>query len=186
MSRDNPPVIAAGRGKMQDLVDNLGKVAEGGAEALARVNRLLSDGNIDVLSGSLADVKSVTGELKSHRQVFARIDSAFGKIDGAAGDLRATLASARGALGGKDSGALADISKTAAELHGAAVEIRLLVKQLDGPVSELSANTLPEATAALVSVQRAAARLDSLAGAIESNPSALLKSRPAKEVELPK
>jgi len=186
VSRDKPPVILARRGKMQDFVDSLSKAADGGAEALARVNILLSDGNLASISEALTDVKSVTGELRSHRDMFTQLDSAIAKIDSASGDLQATMASTRGALGGKDKGALADISKAAAELHGAAGDIRVLVKQLDGPVSEFSNNSLPEATLALVSVQRAAARLDSLAGAIESNPSALLKSRPAREMELPK
>jgi len=184
-SHDRPPVIVAQRGKMEDLVNNLGKVADGGAEALARINRLLSDSNINTMSRAIVDVQGVTGELNSRRDMFGRMDSAFGKIDGAAGELQATIASAHGALGSKDKGALADMSKAAAELHGAATDMRVLIKQLNGPVSELSNTTLPEATEALGSVSRAAARFDSLADQIQQNPGAVLNSKPAKEVELP-
>jgi phospholipid/cholesterol/gamma-HCH transport system substrate-binding protein len=183
-SRDRRPVIPAARGRMEDMLDNVGKVADGGAEALERVNRLLSDANIATMSTALADVQSVTGELSANRAMFARMNSAFGKVDRAAGDLQLTLASARRSLG-SDSGAFAELSRTATELHGAATDMRGLIAELHGPVSELSSSTLPEATAALVAIQRAADRLDSVASAIEENPGAVLTSAPAKEVEIP-
>jgi phospholipid/cholesterol/gamma-HCH transport system substrate-binding protein len=178
VSREHPPVIIAERGKMEDLVNDLSKAANGGAEALARVNRLLSDANIASISSALGDVASVTAELKSHKAMFAKMDSALTKVDVAAGDFQATIASARSALGNKDRGALAEMVKASAEMN-------LLMAKLNGSASELSSNTIPEMTAALVSVQQASQRLDSLMFEIEKNPGLLLSSKPDREVEIP-
>ncbi len=184
-SGEDRPVIKAQRGQMEDMVNELSKAASNGAEALARVNRLLSDANIGSVSSALGDVAAVTAELKAHRAIFAKMDSAFTKIDSAAGDLQATLASARSTLGGKDKGALAELAKASAELRGAATDMRQLVAKLDSPVSELSNSTVPQMTAALVSVQQASERLDGLIFEIGQDPSSLLTSRRAKEVEIP-
>jgi hypothetical protein len=118
--------------------------------------------------------------------MFAHMDHALANLDRASGDLQLTMAAAKGTLGDKDKGALANVAQAAAELHGAAADMRVLMKGLNGPVSELSNSTLPQATEALDSVQRAAARFDSLADQLQQNPGAVLNSKPAKEVELPR
>lgn len=186
ISRERPPVIMARRGRMEDLVKDLSKVTSGGAEAVARINRMLSDGNLLSISRSLDDVQAVTSEFRTRRSaMFASMDSALGKLDNAATDLQATLASARGSLTSKDKGALDQLASASTELRGAATDLHRLIIKMDGPVSELSTSTIPGVTAALGSVQQAADRLDSVAYEIGNNPHAVLTNRGGKEVDIP-
>jgi phospholipid/cholesterol/gamma-HCH transport system substrate-binding protein len=184
-SHDHPPIIMAKRGRMEDLMNDASKMTANGAEALGRVNKLLSDANIATLSASLSDVQATTAELKARRSMFARMDHALGTLDRSASELELTLASARGALGGKDKGALGDIAAASSELRGASTDLHAIVSKADGPVSELSTTALPQMTATMNSVQKAADRLDSLSFQIEQNPRSLLTGRGGKEVKVP-
>jgi phospholipid/cholesterol/gamma-HCH transport system substrate-binding protein len=183
-SRERPPVIPSRRGRLDEVVNDLGKLTANGAEALERVNRVLSDANIRGMSGTLDNVNQVTAEFNARKSMFANMDSTIRKLDGAAGQLQSLLASTRGALGNKDSGALAELSGASSELRGAATNMRMLVARLDGPVSEVSTTTVPELNATMNSIQQAAKRLDDLTLEIQRDPRALISSRSAKEVEI--
>jgi phospholipid/cholesterol/gamma-HCH transport system substrate-binding protein len=113
------------------------------------------------------------------------MQQAMARLDRSSAELELTLASARGALGNSDKGALGNITAASAELRGAVTDLHALVTNANSPVSELSTSTVPQMTAAMNSVQKAADRLDSLAFHIEQNPRALLTSRGGKEVEIP-
>jgi len=185
VSKLHPPIIASRRSGMEDLMNDATRLTANGADALGRVNRLLSDGNIGTLSGTLSDVQATTAELKARKSMFASMQHAMANLDRASAELQQTLVAARGTLGTKDKGVLADLTVTTGELRRTAVDMHALVNKSDGPVTELSNSTIPEMTAALDSVQKAADRLDSLAFKIEQNPKSLLTSGGAKEVEIP-
>jgi len=186
VSRQRPPVIPARRGRLDDLVNDISSVAASGAEAIGRINKVLSDGNINNISSSIADVQVMTAELRTRKTMFANLDSAFGKLDRAAGDLQATMASARGAMGGKQGGVLSDIALASGDLRTAIANLNGILGKVDGSVTELSNTTVPRATFALESIQKAADQLDSLTFRIEQNPGILLSSRPDREVEIAK
>ena len=185
VSRDHPPIIRSRRNGMEDLVNDASKLTKNGAEALDRVNKVLSDANIATLSASLSDVQATTAELRARKMMFARMDHALANLDRASSELQLTLLATRSTLGSKDNGALADIAATTRELRMTAVDLHGLVGKAGGPVNELSTSTVPQMTAAMNSVQKAADRLDSLAFQIEQNPRRLLTSHGGKEVEIP-
>ena len=185
-SRQKPPVIVARRGRLDDLVNDISSVAASGAEAIGRINRLLSDGNITNVSTSIADVQSLTGELKSRRQMFATMDSALAKLDRAAGDLERTMASAHGAFSDKNDGVFAQVAASSRDLRTAVSNLNAILGKVDGSMDELSTTTVPRATFAMESIQQAADRLDSLVFKIEQNPGLLITSRGDREVEIPK
>jgi phospholipid/cholesterol/gamma-HCH transport system substrate-binding protein len=185
VSKQHPPIIASRRSGMEDLMNDATRLTANGAEALGQVNRLLSNGNIDTLSGTLSDVQATTAELKARKSMFASMQHAMANLDRASAELQLTLVAARGTLGTKDKGMLADLAVTTGELRRTAVDMHALVDKSDGPVTELSNSTIPEMTAALDSFQKAADRLDSLAFQIQQNPKSLLTSSGAKEVEIP-
>ena len=178
-SRDDRPVIAAQRARMEGFVEDASSLMQGGADAIARINRLLSDSNIQTLSGALGDVGAVTAELRARRTMFARLDSTFGKLDQAAGELQRTAASARVLLGGEGRGALGEIGSAAAEM-------RLAVADARRSMVQLSATTLPELNAALGSIQETATTLDSLAGDVRQDPRGALTRPVGREVEIPR
>jgi phospholipid/cholesterol/gamma-HCH transport system substrate-binding protein len=180
------PVIIAGRGRMEDFLEDLGKLTSNGREALDRINRVLSDENMGAVSSTLASVNATTSELNKRKTMFARMDSAFAKIDRASTDLQATMASARGAVGGKSSGVLGQVTLAAGELRSTVANLNALIVEANGPIGQISSSAVPQMVATLKSIQNAADRLDSLAYRIEHNPGAMLKEMPAKEVEIPR
>jgi phospholipid/cholesterol/gamma-HCH transport system substrate-binding protein len=184
VSNDDPPVILAGRSRLENFVQDASSLMSDGAQALARINRLLSDQNLMTMSAALGDVGAVTAELRARRTMFARLDSTFAKFDRAAGDLELAVRSARLALGGEGSGALGEMGAAAAEMRGAVSDIRTLVTRVDGSVGQLSATTLPEMNAAMGSIQEAAGALDQLATDIRRDPRGALTRPAAREVEI--
>ena len=185
-SRDDPPVIAARRARLEGFVQDAASLMEGGAEAIARVNRLLSDQNINTVSTALGDVGAVTAELRARRAMFTRLDSTFAKLDRAAGELQLAAASARTMLGGEGRGALSDIGSAATELRSAVADARGLITRADRSVVQLSATTLPEMNAALGSIQEAASSLDNLASDIRQDPRGALTRPVGRELEVPR
>lgn len=185
VSRERPPVIQASRSRLDSLVNDITELSRGGAEALGRVNRLLSDQNIATLSRSLDDVGAITGEFRARKAMFANIDSTFAKLDRAATELQLTAASVRGTLGGKGRGTLGDVAGAAAELRAAAADTRKLIARIDGPVTEFSTTTVPSINAAMNSIQEAADAMDRLASDIQQDPQGLLTRPEGKEVEIP-
>jgi phospholipid/cholesterol/gamma-HCH transport system substrate-binding protein len=184
-SRKKRPVIVARAGRMDDLVKDASRIAEGGADALEQVNKLLSDANIATLAASISDVQATTAELRARKTMFASMDRALGKLDRSATDLQYLLASTRGAFGNKDAGALGDIAAASAELRSSITDLHGVISKTDGSVAELANTTVPQMNAALASVQKAADQMDTLAFKLGQSPRSILTSAGTKEVEIP-
>jgi phospholipid/cholesterol/gamma-HCH transport system substrate-binding protein len=184
-SRDRPPVIPARQGRLAAAMENATQLFADGAEAIGRVNRLLSDGNIANISRTFDDVAAVSGELRSRRQMFANIESTFARLDRAAAEMQATAASIRGGIGGRD-GVLARINASAAELQRTVAETRTLIGRVNGSVDDVSNSTIPELNASLVAVQRAADSLGALTADIRRDPRGTLGRGSGREVEIPR
>ena len=185
VSKLHPPLIASRRSGMEDLMNDATRLTANGAEALGQVNKLLSDGNIGTLSGTLSDVEATTAELKARKSMFASMQHAMANLDRASAELQLTLVAARGTLGSKDKGVLADLAVTTHELRSSAIGVHALVDKTGDPVAELSNTTIPQMTATLNSVQKTADRLNALTFGIQQNPKALLTSNGGREVEIP-
>ena len=181
---NDPPVIMAKRGRMEDFVEDLSKLATGGTETVQRINRVLSDANIANVSEALRDVRELAGALKGRKAMFARLDSALTKLDGAATDLQATMAAARQSLG--EDGAFSDIDDAAGDLRLAVANFNSALGRVDGLVTDLSTTTVPRVTFAAGAVQQAADRLDNLAFRIEQNPGMLLDNQPDRQMKIPR
>jgi phospholipid/cholesterol/gamma-HCH transport system substrate-binding protein len=184
-SRDDPPVIPAAPSRLAAVLDNASQLFEDGAQALTRVNRLLSDGNIANISRTFDDVAAVSGELRARRQMFANIESTFARLDRAAAELQATAATVRGGLGGRG-GVLAQITTSVAELNRAVADTRTLIGRVNGSVDDVSGTTIPELNASLAAVQRAADSLGELTADIRRDPRGTLARPTGREVEIPR
>lgn len=175
-SRERPPVIRAESARFDAIVEDVGKLTRDGAEALARVNRLLSDSNIATVSRAIDNVGAVTDEVKQHRLMFA-------KLDRASAELESVAALARRSLGGQN-GTLAQVNQSAAELRQTLAGARVLVQRIDGSVSGISSTTVPELNATLDSIQQASASLNELVSEIRKDPRATLLRSKGKEVKI--
>jgi phospholipid/cholesterol/gamma-HCH transport system substrate-binding protein len=184
VSRERPPVIAARRSKMEDLVADLPQITRNAATALAQVNKLLSDQNVGKISQSLDDVTVFTAQLRNRKQTFEALDTTFSRLQSAASELQKTTAAARIAIGDKDHGALAELTGTLVNFRAALDNAQRLIGRMDGPTQELATTTVPNLNAALVSVQNAADSLDRLTDDIRQDPKATLLRPAGKEVEI--
>src|SRR3546814_1764621 len=81
-------------------MDGGGALLADASQALERVNRTLSDENIENASAAIADVRATTAELRSSRGMFSKAVQAFARLDRAAPDIEAAAASARTAIAG--------------------------------------------------------------------------------------
>lgn len=176
ISREHPPVIRAERARLDAIAQDVSRLTRDGAEALARVNRLLSDKNIATFGRTIDNVGSVTDEVSEHRTMFARLDRAANELEQAA-------ALARRSLGGQD-GTLVQINQSANELRHVLAGVRSLVQRIDGSVSDVSATTLPELNATLASIQEASASLNELSSDIRRDPRGSLLRSKGQEVKI--
>lgn len=97
------PVIPEGVPQFARVTDRLEELGAAGQEALSRFNTLLSAQNQKDLSGTLANLNAVTGELKQAmpelRDAMASTRQAAAQIDGLGGDARVALKTANEHLG---------------------------------------------------------------------------------------
>ena len=183
-SRVRRPEIQAGRGRMEGIVQDAASLMRDGALALARVNTILSEGNIRTLSQAMGDIGAITSEMRANRAMFANINSTFERLDRAAPDLQATAAATRRTMGGGAQGTLGQISVAATELRRAIGDMRLLITRVDGSANQISTTTLPELTAALGSIREAADALNGLTSDIRQDARQTLTRPSGREVEI--
>src|SRR3546814_5064884 len=98
-------------------MDGGGALLADASQALERVNRTLSDENIENVSAAIADVRATTAELRSSRGMFSKAEQAFARLDRAAADIEAAAASARTAIDGDGRKTFADVSAAARDLR---------------------------------------------------------------------
>jgi phospholipid/cholesterol/gamma-HCH transport system substrate-binding protein len=179
------PVIESKPNALSSLLQGGGQVVETAAEALRRVNRLLSDRNIDAIGQSVQDLRATTHELAANRAMFAHAASTLAKLDRSADDIQAAAASARSLLDGDGHAAMADISETARELKAAASEARATIANVNRQSGTIGTTTLPAITETMQSLQAAADSLDSLVREIRRSPRRAIGKDSGKELELP-
>src|SRR3546814_11647831 len=112
-------------------MDGGGALLADASQALERVNRTLSDENIENVSAAIADVRATTAELRSSRGMFSKAEQAFARLDRAAADIEAAAASARTAIDGDGRKTFADVSAAARDLRGGIAEARVVIHRLD-------------------------------------------------------
>ncbi|MFN3583047.1 MlaD family protein [Phenylobacterium sp.] len=179
------PVVRSQRSTLSDLLEGGGTVLTRTIEALDRMNRVLSDQNIQTFSAALSDAQAVTAELRERKAIVADAQRALQRIDEATAEITLLTRSTRQVVEGDGSRAVKNIADAAEEARAAAADVRVMVSRLQGPTTEFATNGLPQATAALVQLQNAAESLDRLVNEIQANPSWALGKPKAEEVKVP-
>lgn len=182
--RGEVPVIHTKAGVLSSLLEGSGTILADTAQALDRVNRLLSDQNLKNITGTISDVHAITAEAKNNRQLFADADKALNNIDAAAVSIKQLSDNSNQLVTGDGRRSLHDIADAAGEIKQTAQDARALVKRLEGPTTDFANTGLPELTQAVASLQQAADSLNRLAAEAEQSPQALVSKPPAKEVQV--
>jgi phospholipid/cholesterol/gamma-HCH transport system substrate-binding protein len=178
------PIIHGQPGAFSALLAGGGTVLTSAEEALTRINRILSDQNIQNFSSTLGDVKSVADEARKERQLFADADKSLKDIDSAADSIKQLSDNANGLVGGDGKRAIHDAADAAEQIKGAATDMRSLIAKLQGPTADFANTGLPQLTSAVASLREAAESLNRLSNELEQSPQGVLSKGPAKEVQV--
>lgn len=178
------PVIKSQRSALSDLLQGGGTVLTRTIEALDRINRVLSDENVQTFGAALSDIQAVTAEARERRAIIADAQKALQSFDLAANNIAELSASTKGIVDTDGRRALAELSDAATELKAATKDARAMIGRLDAPTADFANTGLPQLTRAIVTLQSAAESLDRLVGEVEQNPQGVVGKAPAKEVEV--
>jgi phospholipid/cholesterol/gamma-HCH transport system substrate-binding protein len=184
VSRGQVPVIHTKPGVLSSLLQGSGTILQSAADALDRVNRVLSDQNLKDISGTISDVHALTTEARNKKQIFADADQAVLKINEAAQSIKTLSDNGNQLLGGDGKRTLHELADAAAQIKEATGDAKGLVKKLDGPTTDFATTGLPQLTQAINSLQQAADSLNRLAAEAEQSPQALVTKPPAQEVQV--
>lgn len=182
--RGQVPVIRSQKSTLSDLLEGGGTVLQRSIEALDRVNRILSDQNIQQVTGMLSDVHAVTTELKNRKQIVADADKALLDLDGALQRANSLAEHADSMLQGDGRRALANLADATQSLKETSEKAKELLGKLEGPTTDFATNGLPQLSATIGSLQTATESLNRVLDEAERSPGALISKPPAKEIEV--
>lgn len=178
------PLLRSQRSALSDLLAGGGTVLSRTIEALDRVNRVLSDQNIKTFSATLSDVQSISAELRQRKAIIADAQKLVEDLDTATQHADAILVSSRELIDGDGKRSLKNIAEAAEEAKGAAHDLRGVIDTLQAPTADFAANGLPQITAAVVELQRAAESLERLVNEIQKSPTGALTKPAAEDVKV--
>ena len=178
------PVIRSQQSTLSDLLEGGGTVLQRSIEALDRVNRVLSDANIQQVTGMLGDLHTVTSELKNRKQIIADADKALLSVDATLQRTNKLVDSANKLVDGDGKRALANLADAAGSLKETSAKAQALIGKLEGPTTEFATNGLPQLSSAIGSLQTATESLNRVLDEAERSPGALISKPPAKEIEV--
>jgi phospholipid/cholesterol/gamma-HCH transport system substrate-binding protein len=161
-----------------------GEVVARAVETLNRINRVLSDDNIQKVSGIISDVQAVTAELRARKGIIADADKAINDADAMTLSVKALAANANGMLNDDGKKTFAKIDAMSDQIQGLATDLRGMVARLQGPIGNFAETGLPRLTSTLATLQSTTRDLDRLINEVEANPRGFITKDPPKPVEV--
>jgi phospholipid/cholesterol/gamma-HCH transport system substrate-binding protein len=178
------PIMKSRSSALSNLLEGSGTVLTAAVEALNRVNRVLSDDNINSLHATLGNVEAVTAEMRKQKQILADADQTLKSIDQTSQSIRQLSDSTTVLVNGDGRKTLHELAEAATQVKMAATETREIVVNLKGPATTFATTGLPQLTSAMTSLRQTTESLDRLVGEIEQNPQAFFSKAPTKEVQV--
>jgi phospholipid/cholesterol/gamma-HCH transport system substrate-binding protein len=185
IGRECIPVMQSQRSAISDLLAGGGTVLTRTIEALDRVNRVLSDQNIKTFSAALSDAQAVTAELRERKALIADAQSALQRIDEASGELTGLIKSTRQVVEGDGRRGIKNLADAAEEARATAKDARAMISRLQAPTADFATNGLPQITAAVIQLQRAAESLEQLVNEVQASPTGALGKARSEDVKVP-
>lgn len=181
---DQVPVIRSQPSMLSDLLEGGGAALTRADEALDRVNRLLSDQNIEDLSAAISDVHAATSELRERKAIIADADKTLKDIDGAAQQLSKLGGDADQIVNGDGKRAIHDAADAVAQTKEAATKANAMLGKLEGPTADFASTGLPQINATMLELQNAAQSLDRLLNELQTNPRSALGKSAGEDVKV--
>jgi phospholipid/cholesterol/gamma-HCH transport system substrate-binding protein len=176
------PVIPSEQSQFDVLVSNLPDLVAKAAEALERVNAVMSDKNIEAVTKSLENAQRASAELPATvgeaRVMFRDLRDAANEMD--------TTMKALGELGGEDIKAAASRLREVADTIAVSAErIDRLIAENEGNVDRFADQGLAEFEQLLREARTAVRSIDTLSRSLERDPSRIIYRSPPSGVEVP-
>ncbi|ESQ79043.1 MlaD family protein [Asticcacaulis sp. YBE204] len=182
------PVIRATESRLDKLLSGSGGVIESAYESLSRINKLLSDQNLNSFAQSLKNIEDITGDigevtedLKSRKQMLDDAHEAIVQAGIAAQNLSKLADSVDVLVKDRVPETMARIDSAATELANAATEVQTLAKTIERPVNEITESTLPAMAESLQNLNSATRAVEQLVDEIRSSPQGLIGKAKAKD-----
>jgi phospholipid/cholesterol/gamma-HCH transport system substrate-binding protein len=179
-----PLVIEAKPGTISSLLSGGGTVMQAALDTLQRINKVLSQENIQKVTAILADVQAVTAELRERKAIIADAQKTIQDADSAVVQIKGFAKSGQSMVDTNAKQTLAKIDKTADELQGAASDLRAIMAKLKDPTSDFASNGLPELTRTIESLHKTSTDLDRLLNEVERDPQGFVGKPPAKQIQV--
>jgi phospholipid/cholesterol/gamma-HCH transport system substrate-binding protein len=178
------PVIESQPSPLTELLEGGGTVLAQAVDALNRINKVLSDENVESFSNTLANVETVSTEMAERRAVLAKAEAAIESANAAAAEIQALSRTSRTLMEGDGAEALARLNRAAAEIESAAVDVSSFVSRVEEPAGDFAEDGLPQLASAAQSLQQSAESLDRLVRETQASPQQMLAKPPAREKEI--
>jgi phospholipid/cholesterol/gamma-HCH transport system substrate-binding protein len=178
------PIISSRASALSGLLEGGGTVLNAAVESLNRVNRILSDSNIKSFTATINNVQDITAEIRKRKELIADADQSIKDIDQTAQSIKQLSDSSNELVNTDGKKTLREASEAAEQIKAAAADARAMVDKLQGPTTDFANNGLPQLTAAVASLQKAADSLNRLAIDAQESPQGLLAKPKPQEVEV--
>lgn len=179
-----PPVIHTRKGTLAGLLEGGGTVLQRAVVSLDKVNQLLSDRNIQNISATLQDVRSVADEARERRTILEDAQKTLQDADKTANSITELSQSSNRLINTDGKRALANIADASEELKDTAHDARTMMSELKGPTTDFARNGLPQLTRTIVSLQQTAHSVDGLVREIRQSPQQALSKPSAKDMKV--
>ena len=182
------PMIHATGSTLDKLLAGSGGVLENAYETLNRINRLLSDENLKVLSRSLSNLESITSnvsdltaDIRSRVHVIDSAEKSIVSIGAAADNMSQLAASTDLVIRERLPQTLDKIDVATAEIGKAGTEITGVAHDLREPIRELSDTTLPQLNDTLQNLDDASRSVQQVVEEVRQSPQGLIGKPKARE-----
>ncbi|MDI7774863.1 MlaD family protein [Asticcacaulis sp. EMRT-3] len=175
------PVIPSEESPLSKLLSGSGSVVEKTYDSLDRINRLLSDHNIQSFTHTMDNIQAITADLKEQKQLLDDAHEAVVSAGQAADAVTQLAHSTNGVMSNQMPATLDKIDAATDKLAAAADNVSKLSDAIQKPVDQVNNVTLPQVQESLENLNDAANSLKSLVDSVQTSPQALINKPVAKE-----
>lgn len=187
-SKDAPLLKEASDERVPQIsadMSGFGAFLEGSGDVLAQANRLLSDDNINNISGIIADVKTVTGAFAENDEeivaIIDNLDSITTDLANVTAKLDAAAASLQDFMENDAQDAAEDVKALLSESRALVTELRAITSENRASVRIFADQGLGQVAPALAEARRLIRTLDTILREVDRDPNAYFFGERAPE-----
>ncbi|MEO1039736.1 MAG: MlaD family protein [Pseudomonadota bacterium] len=189
---DRPPRIYARQAQLEELFAGGETVLDGAAQALARLNALMSEENVQSVTGLLNNLETVSGQLAAEDQLLSDLRQAANSLNQAAADISVAAEQIQQFGVTAESFLIDDVGPMVRDTQAASVAVDLASRETYDALITLRPHLETFAEDGLASLTNASADVESLVAALErialeleDDPAGFISQPRGETVEVP-